>query len=144
MTSRVIKTETDRTMAARLIAEQKLPFTLDVTRGARRSVEQNRLQRMWMLEISAQLDDRTPEEVRGYCKLHFGVPILRAESQSFCDKYDQFVKPLGYEQKLALMMVPLDLPVTRIMTTEQKIRYLDEIHKHFAAQGVVLTMPEAA
>lgn len=141
MTTRVIIAEWDRQLLIRLLEAQKLPFTIDITRGKRRSVQQNRLQRLWLNEISEQLGDRTPEEVRGYCKLTMGVPIMRAENEAFREKYDAHVKPLPYEQKLALMMEPLDLPVTRIMSTDQKRRYLDAVHQHFAEQGLVLTDP---
>lgn len=142
MTTRVIDSESDRALFVKLVETQKLPFTAEVVRGKRRSVEQNNLQRLWMNEIAEQLGDRTPEEARAYCKLTIGVPILRAENELFAAKYDAVVKPLPYEQKLAIMAEPLDLPVTRIMTTEQKTKYLDQIVHHFAEQGVRLTQPE--
>lgn len=138
---RVIKTEFDRDMLIKLLKQQKLPFSVTVTKGKRRSFEQNRLQRLWMNEISEQLGDMTPEECRGYCKLTIGVPILRAENAAFCERYDSIVKRLPYEQKLAVMMEPLDLPVTRMMTTDQKTRYLDGIYRHFTEKGITLTLP---
>jgi hypothetical protein len=138
---RVVETEYDRKMLLRFIENQKLPFTASVTAGKHRTTEQNKLQRLWVKEISEQLSDRTPEEVRGYCKLHFGVPILRNENEAFCQEYDAIVRPLPYEHKLKLMMVPFDFGVTRIMTTRQKTAYLDAIQKHFSEQGVVLTDP---
>ena len=143
MTTRVIKTEYDRQLLLRLLKEQKLPFTVDITKGKRRSVEQNRLQRLLVNEISEQLGDQTAEEVRGYCKLTIGVPILRAENEHFREHYDAVVKPLPYEIKLKIMQEPLDLPVTRLMLTDQKIRYLDGIYQHFCEKGCVLTVPEA-
>lgn len=143
MTTRVIKSETDRKLLLKLLADQKLPFTCDLVKGARRSVEQNRLQRLWMNEISEQLGDQAPEEVRAYCKLTIGVPILRAESTQFAEAYDQHVKPLPYETKMEMMKEPLDFPVTRIMTTDQKTRYLDGVWKHFTERGIVLTEPDA-
>ena len=142
MTTRVIKSETDRAVLLRLLKEHTVPFTVDIVKGKRRSTEQNRLQRLWMTEIAEQLEDQTPEEVRAYCKLTIGVPILRAENTHFCEKYDEFVKPLGYEQKMAMMAEPLDMPVTRLMTTDQKTRYLDGVCRHFAERGVMLTRPE--
>ena len=78
----------------------------------------------------------------GYCKLHHGVPILRNENDAFKQAYDQVIRPLSYEDKLKTMMVPLDMPVTRIMTTDQKTRYLDAIAQGFLEQGVALTEPE--
>lgn len=142
MTTRVIRTEVDRALLIQLVKAHKLPFTIDLVKGAHRSVDQNRLQRLWINEIAEQLGDMTPEEVRGLCKLQFGVPILRAENSRFCETYDRYVKPRSYEEKLALMMEPLDMPVTRIMTTDQKTRFLEALSKHFLAQGVVLTEPK--
>lgn len=144
MTTRVISNEADLALLFRFLKSQKRPFTVDIVKGKHRTVEQNRLQRLWMNEIAEQLGDMTAEEARGYCKLTMGVPILRADNEGFRDRYDAILKPLSYEQKLAIMMEPLDLPVTRLMTTAQKTAYLDRIVQHFGEQGVRLTMPEAA
>lgn len=139
---RFIETEEDKEVAIKFIQNQSLPFVLSLVKGNKRSLEQNRLQRLWCVEISDQLGDRTPEEVRGYCKLTLGVPILREESETFREQYDRVVKPLPYEQKLAVMMEPLDLPVTRYMTTKQKAKYLDAVFRYWSEQGIVLTQPE--
>ena len=142
MTTRVIDTEGERDMLLRWLKGMAAPFTVDVVKGRRRSVEQNKLQRLWCREIAEQLGDHTAEQVRAYCKLHIGVPILREESTDFREKYDRIIRPLAYEQKLELMAEPFDFPVTRLMKTEQKTRYLDAIHKHFTEQGLKLTDPE--
>jgi hypothetical protein len=141
MTTRFIETEADRRMLLRFIEGHKIPCAVTIAHGGKRSLKQNRLQRQWLNEIAEQLGDRTPEEVRGYCKLTIGVPILRAEHETFCARYDAIVKPLPYEDKLALMMEPLDFPVTRLMTTKQATAYLDGVHRHFSEMGVVLTDP---
>lgn len=143
MVTRVVKDETDREALIQFLGARKLPFTADIIKGKRRSTEQNRLQRLWMNEISEQMGDRTPEEVRAYCKLTIGVPILRAENTRFCEMYDRVIKPMPYEQKLSIMAEPFDLAVTRLMTTVQKKAYLDEIQRHFSQQGIVLTDPDA-
>lgn len=109
-------------------------------RQVKRSIDQNRLQRKWMLEAEAQ-GDQTAEEYRGYCKLHFAVPMLRWELPEFCEKYDRIVKPLPYELKLELMMEPLDFPCTRLMSKDQKTRYLDAVYQHFTSLGMRLTDP---
>ena len=141
MTTRVIGSETDRTALLKFIEGQALPFTVEIRKGKRRTLLQNKLQRLWLNEIAEQLGDRTPEEVRGYCKLTLGVPILRLENEAFCEKYDRLIKPMSYEAKLELMMEPMDFPITRLMTTNQKTRYLDAVARHFAERGVVLTSP---
>lgn len=142
MVTRVIKTAEDLALLVQYLRARPRPYTVDIAKGAHRSVDQNRLQRLWINEIAEQLADHTPEEIRGLCKLQFGVPILRAENERFCEMYDRYVKPRSYEEKLALMMEPLDMPVTRLMTTDQKTRYLDDLSRHFLAQGVVLTEPK--
>lgn len=142
MTQRIIRDEIDRKLLYRFLATRPLPFTIDVTLGAHRSTAQNKLQRLWMNEAAAQLEGHTPEELRGLCKLTHGVPILRAENEAFREKYDAVVKPLPYQAKLAIMMEPLDLPVTRLMTTRQKTFFLDRVFEYFTGMGVKLTAPE--
>lgn len=141
MTQRFVETEYDRRQLLRFIEQQQLPLTVSMTKGGKRSVRQNKLNRLWLNEIAEQLGDQTPEEVRGYCKLTIGVPILRAENEAFRARYDAIVRPLPYEQKLALMMEPLDFPITRLMSTKQATAYLDGVHRHFSEEGIVLTDP---
>jgi hypothetical protein len=140
--NRIVETEQARDMLVKFIQSRPLPFTATLTDGKHRTNDQNRLQRLWMVEIATQLGDRTPEETRGECKLTFGVPILRAENDAFRARYDEVIKPLPYEMKLKLMMEPISLPITSIMTTRQKTAYLDAIHRHYSGLGVELTNPE--
>ena len=142
MTTRVIKTESDRALLIQYLKARPLPYTVDIVKGKRRSVEQNKLNRLWIAEIAEQLGDQTPEHVRGFCKLTMGVPILRAENTLFRERYDAVVRPLPYETKLALMQEPIDLPVTRLMTTDQEHRYLEAVCQFFVERGIVLTDPE--
>lgn len=139
--NRVIRNELDRKMLMRLVEARATPFTITLTDGASRTTDQNKLQRKWITEIAEQLGDQTPEEIRAYCKLTIGVPILRAQNDAFREQYDRIVRPLSYAQKLSIMSEPLDMPITRIMTTKQKTEYLDAIFRHFSEQGVVLTIP---
>lgn len=141
MTSRVINCETDRKSLVSLIENKKPPFSITITDGRKRSIAQNRLQRLWMNEAAEQLHEYTSEEYRAYCKAWYGLPILCADSQEFCDIYNAVIRPLSYENKLKLMAVPLDFEVTRKMTVAQKQKYLDAVYDHFTAQGVLLTEP---
>ena len=106
-----------------------------------RSEMQNRTVFMWYREIAKAKGDETPTDVRGHCKLHFGVPILREDNDDFREDYDQIVRPLSYENKLKIMVEPLDLPVTRIMTVDQMQRYMEEVQKFGYSFGVELTIP---
>lgn len=140
--NRIVDTEQARDMLVKFITGKALPFTVSIADGKHRTNPQNKLQRTWIVEIAAQLGDRTPEDVRGECKLMFGVPILRRENDAFRLEYDRHIKHLPYETKVALMKEPISLPITSIMTTRQKTDYLDEVRRHFSEQGIILTNPE--
>ena len=142
MTTRVISDQDDLALLIQYLKGRRRPFTVDIVAGKHRTTDQNHLQRLWLNEAAEQLGDHTAEELRGICKLEHGVPILRAENTRFCETYDRLIKPLPYETKLAYMMEPLDFPVTRLMTTGQKTRFLDAMSARFLAQGVVLTVPK--
>jgi len=141
MSTRFLETEADRRLLIRFIEEQPLPLTVSLSKGGKRTLKQNGLQMKWMGEIAAQLGDQTVEEIRGYCKLTLGVPILRADSAAFREQYDSIIRPLPYEHKLAMMMEPFDFKVTRLMNAKQFTAYLDGVHRHFSAKGIVLTDP---
>ncbi len=143
MTTRVLKLKSDLTDLLNLLKAMKLPCTVTITKGKKRSDLQNRLQRLWHNEAADQLADESAEDKRAFCKLHFGVPILRNENEEFRKQYDSIVRPLPYEKKLELMKVPIDFPVTRLMTTGQHKRFLDDIYQHYLSHGVKLTNPEA-
>lgn len=141
MTRRIVETEYERRQLIRFIEGHKLPMTAQVVAVGKRSARQNRLNRQWMIDISTQLEGWETEYARGYCKLHFGVPILRNDDEAFCAQYDAIVRPLPYESKLKLMMVPFDFGVTRLMGVKQMTAYLDAVHRHFSEHGVALTDP---
>lgn len=144
MTTRILRTKGDIALLAKYLEQRRLPLTVNIASGKHRTVEQNRLQRLWCNEVAEQMGDRTAEEVRGFCKLTMGVPILRAEHDEFCERYDRIIKPMSYEDKLACMMEPLDMPVTRLMSTWQKVRYLDHMQRYFTERGLVVTEPDPA
>lgn len=138
----IVASQYDADLLAKRLAAMNRPYSVSITQGKKRSIAQNKLQRLLCNEISEQLGDTTPEEVRALCKLQHGVPIMRHENEKFCQAYDKHVKPLPMETKLACMAEPLDFPVTRLMTTKQKTQYLDAIYRHYSAQGLRLTSPE--
>jgi hypothetical protein len=142
MTTRVLLSKSDREAFVRLLENYKLPCTVTIAQGKKRSIEQNKLNRLWCREIAEQLGDDTPEAYRAYCKLHFAIPILRAENEEFCAAYDKYIRPLPYETKLAYMAVPLVFPATRLRTTRQEKNYLAAVWQEFTARGVRLTDPE--
>lgn len=132
----------DAAKEANALIVSGVPAVIEVKAEKRgRTVEQNKLQRKWMLEAQQQ-GDMTAEEYRGYCKLHFGVPIMRAENEEFRELYDRYVRHLPYEAKMAFMMEPFDFAVTRDMDTNQKGRYLDQVYVYLTGLGFKLTEPK--
>jgi hypothetical protein len=104
-----------------------------------RSDKQNRLSHAWYAELALNLKEHSALGYKNFCKLHFGVPILRAEDDEFRYSYDKVIRPLSYEQKIEVMNI---LPVTSIMTTKQLTQYLDAMKASFYnKQGYDLKYP---
>ena len=107
-----------------------------------RSLAQNRLAFRWYNDAADQLKDGTASDKRAYCKLHFGVAILKdgtgKSAEKFRDVYDRIIRPLTYEQKLELMTEPINLPITSLMTVKQFTQSLDAVQQFFSSIGVVL------
>lgn len=142
MPTKIIRDPIHVEALANMLRGRKLPITVTWTQGAPRSTAQNRLAQRWFTDIATQLGDQTHEDVRAECKLRFGVPILRAENEAFRLSYDRVLKALPYEQKLDAIKA-FDLPVTRLMNVKQMTAFMDEMQRHWTAQGVRLTDPEA-
>ena len=142
MASRIITSEYERRQFIKIVEGHALPFTASTAAGKNRSWVQNKLQRKWCNEISEQLGEHSPEEVRAFCKLTIGVPIRRRDDADYCEKYDRIIRPMTYLDKLALMAEPLDFPVTRDMNTKQMKEYLDRVFQTYSERGVILTIPD--
>jgi len=142
MPTKIIREPIHVEALANMLRGRKLPITVTWTQGSPRSTAQNRLAQRWFTDIATQLGDQTHEDVRAECKLRFGVPILRAENEAFRLSYDRVIKALPYEEKLAAIKA-FDLPVTRLMNVKQMTAFMDEMQRHWTAQGVRLTDPEA-
>lgn len=109
--------------------------------GKARSTDQNSISHAWYEQLSRELKEDDVIGWKCYCKLHHGVPILRAEDEEFRTAYDSAIKGLSYEQKLAAMRI---LPVTSLMTKPQLSKYLEAMQEDFRAKGVYLEFPDEA
>lgn len=96
-----------------------------------RSGAQNSLSHVWYAQLAAKLREDTAAGYKAYCKLHFGVPILR-EDADFGAMYDRIFKPMDYETKLEIMKQPGLFDVTSLMSVEQMGLYLDHVQHHWA------------
>jgi hypothetical protein len=112
-----------------------------ILRAKRRSLDQNDISHVWYEQVARELREDDALGVKCYCKLHHGVPILRAEDAEFRDFYDAAIKGLTYEQKLAAMKY---LPVTSLMSVDQGSRYLVAVQDDYRQRGVTLIFPEKA
>jgi hypothetical protein len=118
-------------------ARKYLSFTPKFGKG--RSLDQNSISHAWYAQVAEELREDDPRGVKRFCKLHFGVPILRAEDEEFRAAYDLAIrKTLSYEQKLQAMDI---LPVTSQMTTKQLHQYMLDMQEHYDAKGVTLEFP---
>src|SRR5690606_14508197 len=88
--------------------------SVQITAGKSRTLDQNAIAHVWYSQVARELREDDESGVKAYCKLHFGVPILRGESDEFREKYDRLIKPMRYDEKLELMEW---FPVTSLMTT---------------------------
>lgn len=144
MPESVCKTPDDLDAAfVEIVKTKKFPITVTWKPGDHtRTLAQNRLQHLWNREIAQQRGDESAEYYRSYNKLRIGVPILRNSSDEYRDQYDRLIKPLPYEEKIQMMMLPLDFPVTSAMTVRQKTEFLDSVYHHWVnEQGLQLTEP---
>jgi len=107
--------------------------------GKDRSLDYTALSHCWYEQVANELREDDAAGVKAFCKLHFGVPILRAEDPDFREFYDAGMKSvLSYEQKLKAMRF---VPVTSIMTQDQFDRYAHEVQDHYRGR-VALEFPK--
>ena len=93
-----------------------------------RSDLQNRLSHAWYGELADNIKETDAIGYKCFCKLNFGVPIMRAEEDEFREVYDCAIKALSYEKKLEIMKI---LPVTSLMNTKQLTCYLEQIKNYY-------------
>lgn len=139
MTERTIETEADRHKMIVYIGGQKLPFTIKVTDGRVRSIEQNKLLWMWASEVAMQRSGMTVLEIQEEWKLLFGVPIMCADSDIFAAVWGRAQARLTHEEQLDMMKF---MPVTSLMSVKQLKRYLDEVEAYNLSQGFDTTDTE--
>ncbi len=106
-----------------------------LTTGKARSLPQNAVTHVWYEQIARELREDDTLGWRCYCKLHHGVPILRAEDGEYRETYDTVIKPLSYENKLIAMR---HWPVTSMMSKEQLSKYAEAVRDDFYKRGVLL------
>lgn len=92
-----------------------------------RSVEQNAVSHGWYAQISRELGEDTPGEVKSECKLLYGIPILRADPDF--DVFYRHLDRLSYTDRLAAMKY---IDVTSLMNTTQMQEYMTAMQDAYA------------
>ena len=99
--------------------------------GAERSLSSNALSHVWYAFADKMLDSHESGDARRYCKLHFGVPMLRGESDKYREDYNKYLMNFEYEDKIKIMDY---WPVTQLMSRDQMNRYLTSVQYYFATE----------
>lgn len=106
---------------------------VSVRTGRARTLDQNALAFQLYTDLHRAKPDTFPSvnDARAYCKLHFGVGICRQDPE-FNASYCRLIRDrFSYEEKLALMVEPVDFPVTRIMTKKMFSEFVEAIKAAF-------------
>lgn len=109
-----------------------------------RTIEANALWAAQYQRVSETLSDGSAEDiadVKAYCKLMLGVPILRRDSEQFEKGWRRYFAGRSYEEQIFLMgnnpLFGIDgFPVTRLFDTRQGAEYTESITRHYAPQNV--------
>lgn len=101
---------------------------------AKRSKTRNDQVRAVYKQVNSQLEDETLIGIERHCKLHYGIPLLRANDEPFCVHYDKVIKDnLTYEDKLLAMDI---LPVTSRMSEKLCREYIGIVIEEYSKQGL--------
>lgn len=115
-------------------------LVLSIRIGRDRTLSQNAL---WFAMYKRASDVGTqgsPEDVRRYCKLTFGVPIMLRD-EGFSAAWDRYFASEPYSYQLRLMgansfLGPHGFPVTSLFDRAQGIEYTEAMVAHYAKQAV--------
>jgi hypothetical protein len=139
MTSRTIRTESELAGWGRFLACQPLPFTVSYAKGIKRSNQQSRTAEKWYQQIGSETGE-TQAEVKGQCKLMYGLPIMERDNGAWVEEWYPFYGPLPHVMRAKLFQV---LPLTSLLTTRQMAEFMDAVQKEYRGQGIELIDPEA-
>ena len=117
-------------------------LVVSIRPGKDRTLDQNALWFAMYQRIAQMTEIGDVEDARRYCKLHYGVPIMRKADEDFRHAWNVSFLMLTYETKLELMgpcalFGPDGFPVTRLFDRSQGIAYTDKIVADWSQRGVV-------
>ena len=103
----------------------------------KRSLSANAQQHMWYGQISKQQGDKSPLDVKNFCKDALGLPLV-LNSEKHADKMEFLLDKLdyykhSYESRMKLIQC---LEVTSLLTTAESKIYMEEMIFYFNDIGV--------
>ena len=142
MATRIIKNELQLAAWLDLLAAHKIPMTVSVVAGAKRSKQQNSTLHMWFGQIGKHTGF-TASEVKGTCKLDHGLSIMVRDNPAWVEKWQPFYDPLqraGDREHLVRLFEIL--PMTSLFSVKQMAELMDAVQVQYRGIGVYLTDPE--
>lgn len=109
--------------------------------AANRTTEQNALLHKWFSEIATQKGDESMLDVKAYCNLTYGRPILVRDDPEWETIFGYLFDQLPHDKKLKAIRV-LDVPFTRRMGIKQLSEYMTQMQRDYRELGYFLTDPE--
>ena len=123
----------------RQLYDENKYLKVSIKLGKDRSLDQNAISHAWYEHLARELKEDDMLGWKAFCKLHYGVPILLAEDDTFREGYNLSIAHLTYEQKLQAMRF---VPITSLMNKKQLSKYLEDMQDDFIKRGVILKFPE--
>lgn len=101
-----------------------------------RSLPQNALWAVWYSQIARWSDkNHTTHDIKCFCKLHFGVLLLRQQDRTFREFYDENIRHLEYDKKMVFMEI---VPITSKLSKHNGQKYQSAVQKYYAENGLTL------
>jgi hypothetical protein len=105
-----------------------------------RTSEQNALIHKWFSEIATQKGDESMMDIKAYCNLTYGRPILIRDDAEWQAVFGYLFDALPHEKKIKAIRV-LDVPFTRRMGVKQLSEYMDHMQRDYREAGFFLSDP---
>lgn len=116
-----------------IIPDGKYQVTIE-KKAKDRSSLQNRLSHKWYSVIGKQTFE-SEKEVKNYCKLSFGIPIMIRDVEGFAGMWAMQSEGMTYEQEKWSMKF---MKLTSILSVEQMTYYLTQMKLHYEAENIHL------
>ena len=138
----LVRTEDDRRELVKKVMDLNLdkgPYLIKAEKFKRdRSGAQNRLSHMWYAALG-KMTGEGKEQIRNYCKWHYGMEILAETDKAFAGFYHHMVNTYTYEQCVKAMQWT---QVTSLMNVKQMAEYLNHVDQYAIERGYQLPQPQ--